>query len=340
MRPKIRYIHLGLCFGICSTVAHADHPTIAFGSESAGAINTISATPLPVGAWGFGLRSEIITNDEFSTEQLQNFAASGQEGVHSTDQITSTSLSLSYGITEDLSLSLRLPYIQRKNIRESELEDGVPEAHTLGDSSGVGDLLLLGQYRVLARKDTDVSILFGIKVPTGETREKDNGGIRFETEFQPGTGSWDFLLGAAISKNVGQMSYHANILYNKTTPGSQSTKLGDAFSYNVGLSYRLNEPHDTQDHDHRHESISATLHSAFNWDLSLELNGETRRPDKIFGISEINSGATTVFLSPGVRVSAGKFSGFISYGLPLVENQKGQQTDISNRIVAGLSIAL
>lgn len=336
MRSKRLSLHWGLCLGIYSAVAHADHPTIAFGSEGAGTINTISATPLPMGVWGFGLRSEIITNDEFSTAQLENFAASGREGVHSTDQITSTSLSLSYGITEDLSLSLRLPYIQRKNIRESELEDGVPEAHTLGDSSGVGDLLLLGQYRLLAQKDTDVSILFGIKTPTGETREKDNGGIRFETEFQPGTGSWDFLLGAAISKNSGQVGYHANILYNKTTPGSQSTKLGDAFSYNVGLSYRLHAHHDAQDHDHHRGSTSHSL----NWDLSLELNGETRRPDKIFGISEINSGGSTVFLSPGIRVSAGKLSGFISYSLPIVENQKGQQTDISNRIVVGLSIAL
>ena len=336
MRSNKLGIHWGLCLAMYGTGALADHPTIAFGSEGAGAINTISATPLPVGTWGFGLRSEIITNDEFSSAQLENFAASGLEGVHSIDKITSTSLSLSYGVTENLSLSARLPYVQRKNIRESELEDGVPEAHTHGDSSGVGDLLLFGQYRVLARKDTDVSILFGVKTPSGETREKDNDGVRFETEFQPGTGSWDFLLGAAFSKNSGQLSYHANILYNKTTPGSQSTKIGDAFLYNVALSYRLNESHATHDHAHHHGTNSHTV----NWDLSLELNGETRRADKIFGISEANSGGTTVFLSPGVRVSAGKFSGFISYGLPIIENQKGQQTDIRSRIVAGISLAL
>lgn len=336
MRSKTVCVQWGLCLAIFGPGVQADHPTIALGSEGAGAINTISATPLPAGAWGFGLRSEIITNDEFSTAQLENFAASGLEGVHSIDKITSTSVSLSYGVTENLSLSARLPYVQRKNIRESELEDGVPEAHTHGDSSGVGDLLLLGQYRVLAQKDTDVSILFGVKAPSGETGEKDNDGVRFETEFQPGTGSWDFLLGAAVSKNKGQWGYHANILYNKTTPGSQSTKIGDAFLYNVALSYRLGDSHAAHDHAHHHGTNSQTV----NWDLSLELNGETRRPDKIFGLSEANSGGTTVFLSPGVRVSTGKLSGFISYGLPIIENQKGQQTDIRSRIVAGISLAL
>ena len=60
----------------------------------------------------------------------------------------------------------------------------------------------------------------------------------------------------------------------------------------------------------------------------------------VYMAPETNSGGTTVFLSPGVRVSAGKFSGFISYGLPIIENQKGQQTDIRSRIVAGISLAL
>jgi len=336
MRAKTIYISLGICLGINSAVAHADHPTIAFGGEGAGPVNTISAKPLLAGTWGFGLRSEIINNDKFSTDQLENFAASGLEGVHSVDKITNTSLSLSYGVTENFSVSARLPYIQRKNIREGELEEGMPEAHTHGDSSGIGDLLLLGQFRALAHNDTDVSVLFGIKAPTGETNEKDNGGIRFETEFQPGTGSWDFFLGGAISKNIGKFGYHANILYNKTMEGSQSTKIGDALCYNAALTYRLSDSHATHGHEHHDGSGSNEL----KWDLSIELNGETRRKDKISGHSEENSGGARVFLSPGVRVSSGKFSGFISYGVPIVEDRNGKQTDIDSRIVAGISLAL
>ena len=335
MRGKALCAGLGVYLIFCSATAFADHPTIAFGSEGVGAINTISATPLPVGSWGFGVRSEIISNDEFSTEQLESFAAAGLEGVHSIDRISNTSFSLSYGVTENFSISARLPYIKRENIREGELEMGVPEAHTHGDSSGVGDLLLLGQHRVQKRANLDVSILFGIKAPTGENDEKDEDGIRFETEFQPGTGSWDFLLGASLSKSSGDFGYHTNILYNKTTEGSQSTEIGDAVSYNAALTYRLNGSHATHDHSHNDASDSNGL----KWDLSVELNGETRRKNKVAGASEDNSGGTTIYLSPGFRVSSENLSGFISYGIPVAQDQNGKQTDVDSRIVAGVSLA-
>ena len=131
-------IAIGLACG--ATAALADHPSIAFGSEGVGALNTISATPLAAGSWGAGLRVEAIDNDEFTTEQLEQFAADGLEGVHSTKSMTSTSLSLAYGATDNFTISARLPYIERKNIREGELEGGTPEAHTHGDSAGLGDL--------------------------------------------------------------------------------------------------------------------------------------------------------------------------------------------------------
>jgi len=331
---KHLYPKLGLALVFCTPVVFADHPTIAFGIEGTGAINTISANPLPAGSWGFGIRTEVINNDEFSTEQLENFAAAGKEGVHSVNQITNTSIAVSYGATENLSVSARLPYIERENIREGELEMGMPEAHTHGDSSGVGDLLVLGQFRTQKTADLDAALLFGIKATTGETHEKDDEGERFETEFQPGSGSWDYLLGGSVSKSSGKWGYHANVLYNKTTEGSQSTEIGDALTYNVALSYRLG--HDHSEHSHsgeNHESARDLF-----WDMSLELNGETRRKNKISGESEYNSGGTTVFLTPGLRVTSNNLSGFISIGVPVVENQHGTQTDVDSRVVAGLSI--
>ena len=319
-----------------SNVAVADHPTVAFGLESAGPINTISATTAPKGVFAFGLRTEIINNDRFSTAELETFGATGKEGVHSVDEMRSTSLSAAYGLTEDLTISARLPYIERKNIRESEEEEeGVGEAHSHGDSSGFGDVLLMANYRFFKTDQLDASILFGVKAPTGETHDKDDHGERFEAEFQSGTGSWDYLLGGAISQSNGPIAYHANILYNKTTEGSQHTEVGDALSYNVALTYRL-ASHDHAAHGHHHAHTSNEI----KWDISLEANGETRRKNKVSGHSEENSGGTTVYLSPGLKVSAGSFGGFISIGVPIIENQKGIQTDVDTRIVAGLSFAL
>lgn len=328
-----RYIvsFIGMSMFFLCNHAMADHPTVAFGINSAGPINTISADPLPDGIFALGIQTEVIDNDEFSSEQLANFADSGLEGVHSIDRITNTSVSVSYGVTEDLSINARLPYIERKNIREGEIEDGEAEAHTHGDSSGLGDLLLLGQYRVLQGENTNVSVNFGIKTPTGETKEKDDDGVRFETEFQPGTGSWDFLLGFAIGRQAGAVGCHANILYNKTTEGSQSTEIGDAFSYNTALTYRINGgSHDLHDHSHSINII---------WDLMLELNGEKRSKNKISGNKEPHSGGNTILLCPGIRACVGKFGGFLSFGFPVVDDQNGTQADIDRRILFGLSCA-
>jgi len=320
-----------------TTPVMADHPTIAFGSEGSGPIATIAATPMPSGTWGVGIRTEVIDNDAFSDQELADYADQSLEGVHSIDRIISISLSIAYGINDDLILSARLPYIERKNIRESEIEDGKPEAHTHGDSSGLGDLLLLGQYRFLEKEDTDLGLIFGLKMPTGKTDDKDDDGHRFETEFQPGTGSWDFLIGSSISYTHKQFGYHANVLFNKTTEGSQSTEIGDALSYNITLTYRINgEDHSSHDHVH-HVGPSETK---VMWDGVLELNGETRRKNKISGQSEENTGGTAILITPGLRVSAGDFGGFLSVGLPIIENMNGEQTDIDARIIAGFSVAL
>jgi hypothetical protein len=72
----------------------------------------------------------------------------------------------------------------------------------------------------------------------------------------------------------------------------------------------------------------------------IEFNGETRRKNKIGDHSEGHSGGTAIFVSPGLRVSAGSVGGFISIALPIIENMNGQQTDVDVRLIAGLSITL
>jgi len=318
---------------LISNMVLADHPTVAFGLESAGPINTISATAAPLGTLVFGLRTEVINNDRFTTSELKAFGAAGQEGIHSLDEIRNTSLSMAYGLSEELTVSARLPYIERKNIRESEEESpGEGHAHSHGDSSGLGDILLMGHYRLYKANDMALSMLLGVKAPTGETNDKDDQGNRFETEFQPGTGSWDYLIGAAVTQTMGSLAYHANILYNYTSEGSQHTEVGDALSYNAAVTYRLSS-HDHASHNHRHTDSNNDI----KWDISLEVNGETRRENRISGHLEENSGGTTVYLSPGIKVSAGNVGGFISVGWPLIENTKGVQTDVNTRIVAGFS---
>ncbi len=322
---------------LLSTTALADHPSMAFGTDSAGPINTVSAAVLPGGQWSAGLRTEHTAFDSFSTAELERFAANGREGVHSVDSLTKTTASIAYGISERLTASLQIPYIERRSIREAELDDHGAEAHRHGGSSGVGDLLLLGQYQVVAGGKTDVSLLFGIRAPTGKTDVKDSGGQRFETEFQPGSGSLDYLAGFAISRRLAAVNLHANVLYHATTGGAQRAEIGNALSYNAALTYRLAAPH-THHGQHHHDHHSAMHDNAMRWDLVLELNGETRGKDKVAGVADTHSGGTRVYFAPGIRLSlTDNWSGYLSYAVPVVENHKGRQTDVDQRMVAGFS---
>jgi hypothetical protein len=81
--------------------------------------------------------------------------------------------------------------------------------------------------------------LVGVKTPTGTTDERDNEGELFETEFQPGSGSWDPLIGLAVTRGFGRWSLDSNVLYSLATEGVQQTDLGDRFHYNGAISYRL-----------------------------------------------------------------------------------------------------
>ncbi|HIG44653.1 MAG: hypothetical protein ABGY96_30850 [bacterium] len=187
----------GLLF-LYAAAAAADHPTIIFGTGAGGPINTITASPLPSGSWSFGIQTEIIENEAFKNDELERAVEIGTQSIHSIERLTSSSFSVSYGISEDLDVSLWLPYVDRKNIKAGEIEHGHLEAHNHGDSSGFGDATLFGHYRIYQSNTTDVSMNFGIKLPTGEVTEKDDQGDRFETEFQPGTGSLDLLVGASF----------------------------------------------------------------------------------------------------------------------------------------------
>ena len=82
-------------------------------------------------------------------------------------------------------------------------------------------------------------LLTGIKTPTGETGERDEQDELFEAEFQPGSGSWDPMLGLALSQAQGRWSVDGNVLYTMATEGTQHTDLGDRFHYNGAVTFRL-----------------------------------------------------------------------------------------------------
>lgn len=109
------------------------------------------------------------------------------------------------------------------------------------------------------------------------------------------------IFGVAVTSKSAAFGYHAIILFDKTTEGSQATEIGDALSYNAAITFRLY--HDNHaSHDHSQDN-------AIVWDFPLELNSEDRSRNKLSNIPEEHSGGGTIFLAPGIRVPSSRFGG-------------------------------
>lgn len=347
---------LAVVFG--STSASAHHAGGVGNALGSGPIVTISASTLEQGHDVAAVTLDYQSLSGLSDETLINATANMPPGspesnnVHDLRTIQAYALSYAYGVTNDFTLVLRLPYVRRTGIREAEEEmPGDFEVEDFGPADGIGDLTLFGQYRFLHQGKTELAILFGLKTPTGKTNDHTAQGDVFDAEFQPGSGSWDPLFGLAWTHHAGAWSFDSNVLYTLATEGTQNTDLGDRFQYNVAVSYRLSslasgehpmfhgatsheEGDDGHGHAHHHEENTGPA-----LDLVLELNGEWHAEQVTNGISDPNSGGNSIFLSPGLRLSQDKWSTFVSWGVPVLDHLNGIQSEPDWRILTGGSLA-
>ena len=345
-----------ICVLIISEDLVADHPTLSLGEGNASPLTTISAVPLRAGQSAFGFQQQMIFNDELTDAELKSSSELGED-VHSVESVYSTSFGGAIGITDNLTFGFQLPYVSRQNIREAHHEDeGLDEGHgdpveehhddapgheepveQLGDASGIGDTTFYGQYRFWnnANEEVNAALLFGIKTPTGRTDAKSVEGERFETELQPGSGSWDLFTGLAASRSAGRVGFDTNILYTFANEGSQNTTLGDVFNYNFALSVHA-RGNETDQHAHLDEK--AHEHSDTVWDFIFELNGDWREKVEKPGGTDNNTGGNIIYLSAATRASWGRgWSAYFSAGVPVLKDLNGIQSEPKARVLFGIS---
>jgi hypothetical protein len=335
---------------LCCPAARADHLGLSGGPGASGSIATLSASTLPRGKGSAAVRFNLLKPDQLADAELA--ARAGRHiHAHNADYVLGPSLGLAYGASDNLTLALSLPYLTRRDIRAGThhhaggvATNGVEE---LGSSSGLGDAILLGQLRVLGDDDApwQAALFAGLKVPTGATHVLDGNGERFETEHQPGTGSWDPLLGLAVSRRFERISLDASLLYQVSTTGAQATRLGNRAQYGLGVAYSLGpRPHH---HEHEHEQEHGhehghghDHHDGLAADLVLELNGEWEGRQRVGGAVEAESGGHVVYLSPGLRLKpAPDWSAQLSVGVPVLQRIRLSHPENRYRIAAGIARA-
>lgn len=319
----------------------AHHPSSTSGGSS-GPIVTMSADTLAQGDTVIGITFEYRHFDQLSDAVLAE-AAEAEQDVHGLETIQSTSLAIAYGLLDNLTIILRMPFIKRTGILEGEHGHGHghghgPEILDLGEPTGFGDLSLLSQWRVIntGPQGFRLALIGGVKLPTGETDELAEGEDHLlEAEFQAGSGSVDWLLGAAASQSMGQLSLHANVLYIFVNEGDQNTDLGDRFHFNLATALRV-----IGDATHVDEPGTPAHDDGPQVDLVLELNGEWDDRQEINGVRSIHSGGTALFISPGIRVAEGNWTAFASAGIPVLTDFNGIQAEPDWRLTMGVAVKL
>lgn len=307
---------LAVLFVPATSSAH--HPDASAGGGS-GAVVTIGAGTLEAGQAAVAFIEQYIRFTGFDFRSL----GANQE-AHDMTALSSPAIAAAYGVTDDLTVSVRLPYVSRVSVVDGHKHANPlanPHIENLGDSAGIGDLTVLGQYRFLNNKasGTQAALLLGVKAPTGRTDQVTSQGDLFEAAFQPGSGSWDGLAGLALSQTLSPAwSVHASGLYILAGKGTQDTNLGDRFIYGAAVTYRLfgtaptaaphshppgTAPHShahahahdhggpAHDDDHDHDQAKS---NAFTLDGVLELNGEWQAHQTTAGVQDPNSGISSM----------------------------------------------
>ncbi len=332
----------------------ADHPTLGLQQDGAASTTTLTAITLPKGTTTLGLETQYLANHAIDDHDLAHAAADGEE-VHSVEGMNNLSLNAAWGISDRLTIGLNLPFVTRTGIREGEHHhededpgadiapdaghsaDELPAVVDLGDSTGIGDLTVYGQYRFIGHADssTHAALLFGVKTPTGRTDVVSNAGERFETEHQPGSGSWDPLAGIAFTRQWANVSLDSNVLYAFAGDGAEQSNMGDVLNVNVALSHRLGHSHEHQAGHHHHGGTGNS------WDLAIELNGEWRDYVTVAGERQAHTGGTMIYLAPSLRFNSGNgWAAYASLGVPVAENLNGIQSDPKFRLFVGVSTGL
>ena len=204
-----------LCFiAFASTPALADHLGPS-GFGAGGGASVFGPGTLDEKHWSMGFRLTYTRPERRSDAELA--ALAGQHvHAHNTDNNLNASLGIAYGITHHLTFSAELPYVRRDDCEKERTIIPAAWLSTASSNSAASAASATQpacQNRLTAGTGPGLALIGGVKMPTGSTGKRSLQGERLETEHQPGTGSWDPILGASASAPMGPVGLTASLLY-------------------------------------------------------------------------------------------------------------------------------
>jgi len=213
---------------------------------------------------------------------------------------------LDYSPNADWGVTLLVPVFNRYH---ATIAPGDTDP-SFSKGNGLGDVRLLGRYQGFS-DDHSFGVQFGVKLATGDTKQTFNAGAQagelLDRGLQLGTGTTDLLLGVYAFGNLApEWGVFGQVLVQKPTGEKDGFKPGDGLNANVGIRY--------------------TGHAGFTPHLQLNVRAEGRESGVNADVD--NSGATLVYLSPGVTFNLrGAFQVYAFAQVPVAQRVNGLQLE-------------
>jgi len=288
---------------------------------SGGGSSTLSGETLKEGQFALSLRSDWTRYESIDREEAEDKALEQGE-FDALERTWVQTLALEYGVTDDLQLGIDTGWYRGTGFLDAE-EDGMGGAESAdADPEGLLDLWLRGKWRVARGPSGHLSVLGGVKLPTGTDDEELSNGERLEPSSQPGSGALDYQLGLAYSRYLTpQVTFDASAAY--TARGEEDDfRVGDRLDAGLALAYRVTED----------------VRAPDNWSVFGELQAIWLGKDEEEGEENDNSGGTTVYLSAGVRQRLNEHvSWSLAPAVPVLQDVNGEQVESDWRAALTLS---
>jgi len=219
----------------------------------------------------------------------------------------------------DWGFSAQVPYFDRYHTTIAEGDTAVSTSHT----KSIGDVRLLARYRGLS-DDKSVGVQFGVKLPTGSIHNNFVSGPQegepLDRGLQPGTGTTDLLVGAYTFGAVNRdWDWFGEAVLQQPLDSREDFRPGTGLNLTLGARYMSFE----------------------NVRPQLQVNVRTERRESGANADIANSGATLVYLSPGVNVKLTDSASLYGYlQVPLYQRVNGLQVEPRWSASAGVHFAL
>jgi hypothetical protein len=230
-----------------------------------------------------------------------------------------------YGMSDVIGLSLSFPIIDRQH---THLENGEMERFNV---VGISDITVSGEYTLLLPSSPfgpALSLILGLKLPTGSTEKTNTRGERAEVTIQPGTGSLDGIIGTNFRQSLFSVPNLSglytsvpvimSVTYQFAGRGADDYRFGNTLLAHLGTEYELV----------RSLRLMVQVNGRFQGFADVGRTGEPRE----------NTGGTWIFLSPGVSGQfAGGLSGYLHLQIPIYQNVHGIQQTAGSNLQMGVS---